>query len=205
MRRLLAGAALMLIGCVLAASVSGAQTPGATSTTSTTTTPSTTSTTSTDTDGPYLTLDQASPWGAPDGEWSATWTIAQEPPADAEVKYTIHQPLSGSNPRGALAQVLAGGSLGPSLQHEIDTPLVQLRTEGKATLTIPIRSHSGSSDRLLVPNAGILPIGIDLVATDGTVLQHSVLFLDRVPTAASHPPLRVAARAEATTTPISRW
>jgi len=192
MRLLLASVALTFIGCLLTAPAALSQTPGAAST----------APTSDDTSPPYLTLDQASPWVAPNGTWTATWTVANEPPADAVLQYTIHQPLGGTNLRGALAQVIAGGGLGPSLHNQESTSFAALRSGSKATLTIAIRDHSGPAEQFLVPNPGILPIDVDLATADGSRLQHTVLFLDRLPAAASHPALRVAPRAEVTSAPI---
>ena len=142
----------------------------------------------------YLRLESASPWVEADGTWTGTWTVVNEPPPDATLDYTIHQSIAGSGSalRTTLAGMLGGASSGPNLQSRVSTPLAQLRTGSSVTLSLPIRSRSDGTDRILLPNAGVHPLDLAVSAPDGTVLQSEILFINHLPVTANRPPLKVA-------------
>jgi hypothetical protein len=150
----------------------------------------------------YLNLDSVSPWVDAEGTWSVEWAVASEPPADASVRYTIHQALSGADARARLDQAIDDDVLGPNLQSAVQVPLAQMRSGTTARLDVAVRSKSGTSDRVLLPNAGVHPVEIDLVAGDGTELQHMVLFLNRLPVEDVAPAMRVAPLASLVSGPV---
>jgi hypothetical protein len=141
---------------------------------------------------PYLSLRDVSPWVEADGTWRADWDVAAEPPPGASLRYTIHEAIGGASTRERLDDVLDGGSLGASLQSAVVVPLALARSGSSVTLQIPVRSRSDGSERAFLPNPGIHPVEISLVALDGTELQHLILFLTHLPADASAAPLRVA-------------
>jgi hypothetical protein len=141
---------------------------------------------------PYLALRDVSPWVTADGTWRADWDITAEPPPGASLRYTIHEAINGASARERLDDVLDGGSLGAGLQSAVDVPMVLARSGSSVTLQIPVRSRSDGSARTFLPNPGIHPVEISLVALDGSELQHIVLFLTHLPAEVSAPPLRVA-------------
>lgn len=141
---------------------------------------------------PYATVAAVSAPVPADGEWTAEFTLNREPPAGTRLRYMIHQPLATRNLRDRLAAAITGEELGPGLQNAVTLPLDQIRNASTVTLRVPIRPKSGPSDRILLPNAGIHPVQVELLAPDDSALFSQVLFLTRLPTTTSTPPLRVA-------------
>lgn len=137
------------------------------------------------------TVLDVSPWVAPDGDWQVELGLSSEPPPGSALRYTIHQPLPASRLRARLEEILDGATLGPSLHNTVTVPLDSIRAGNQVTLSVPVRSRSGSADRALLPNPGIHPVDLELVGPDGVELFEQVLFLNHLPTATTAA-LRVA-------------
>lgn len=133
------------------------------------------------------------PWVEPDGVWAAVFSITGALPADAVLRYTIYRPIAGDRDdvRARIVDVANGSSPGPGLQNQVEQPAAPLTVDGQLTLTIPIRSRSGSSDRTLIPNPGVHPVTVSIVASDGAALGSWTLLMTRL-AARSRPPLRLA-------------
>ncbi len=133
-----------------------------------------------------ITIDSVTPWVLSEGEFQVRFTTSATFPADAQLSYTIHQPLTAStraDPREALIDVLGGGSPGKVLQAPVTTPLSQFGTaEGSSLLSIPVRSRSSSDrGRAFLPNPGIHPISIVITSAGGPELWSTVVFLNHLP------------------------
>ena len=134
---------------------------------------------------PVIEITTASPWVAADGDFVVEFGPAPQVPGDAELTWTIHQSLvPGRNEtlRDQVRRIIDGESAGRILQSSVTVPVAELGDPAAgATLTIPVRSKSSDSDRVLLPNPGIHPVDLVLTAADGTVLWSEVVFLNRLP------------------------
>lgn len=148
------------------------------------------------------TVTEVSPWVAAEGEWQVELTLNGTPPAGSSLRYTIHQPLPRGKVRGELSGIVSGGDLGPSLHNAVSVPLDTVLSADTVDLTVAVRSRSGSSDRVLLPNPGIHPVEIELVDNGGSPWFRQVLFLNRLPVSNPPPPLRVAPVIEVQAPPL---
>ena len=140
---------------------------------------------------PVLQLASVTSWVAADGTWSAGFDVVGTLPADATVSISIRRPLNGDEAavRERMSELRDGRDPGPSLQSRINRPVAELVSGSTMTVALPLRSRSGASDRILIPNAGVHPVVIDLLAADGTELQSIDLYLNRLPTETEREPL----------------
>lgn len=158
-----------------------------------------------------LRLAAVSPWVEPDGTWTARFDVTGSFPLDATVSISVRRPLSGSEDevRARLAQAREGDDLPSALQSEITRPMSEVLTPQSLTIDLPIRSRSGDTSRVLVPNAGVHPVVIELDAADGTALFQEVLFLNRLPAEVEGDPLQLnlllGVHSPTTVQPDSTW
>ncbi|MHB1138579.1 MAG: hypothetical protein ACYC2O_06435, partial [Microthrixaceae bacterium] len=157
-----------------------------------------------------LDISSVTPWVSPDGEFQVRFAPSTAVPAGAELTYTIHQalaPTSSSSLRAQVEAVLEDGTPGRILQRPTSRLLAEYGdpTVG-STLTIPVRSQSGDTTRALLPNPGIHPVELVLTDPTGPELWRQVVFLNRLPNAATDASTAgsTGSTSTTTTTPRSR-
>lgn len=146
-----------------------------------------------------LTLEALTPWVAPDGEWTASFSLSA-PVAGATLTYTIHRPLTGDVDRqlDALDSMWDSGEVPAVLLSPVRKPLDSLLAGSTVDLTIGVRSRRDGSDRAFLPNPGLHPVEIEVTGPDGAVLQRLVLPLVRTPAKVAAPMrLAVVVRSDA--------
>ena len=131
-------------------------------------------------------INSISPWVDSEGEFQIRFTVASSIPADAELTYTIHQPLRSTATRPlneVLDNVIDGGSPGKVLQAPVTAPLSEFGSStGESLLSIPVRSRSSSDrTRAFLPTAGIHPVSIIITSANGPELWSTVVFLNHLP------------------------
>lgn len=131
-------------------------------------------------------INSISPWVDSEGEFQIRFTVAASVPADAELTYTIHQPLHPTSTRPlheVLDNVIDGGSPGKVLQAPVTAPLSEFgSSSGESLLSIPVRSRSSSDrTRAFLPLAGIHPVSIIITSANGPELWSTVVFLNHLP------------------------
>lgn len=135
-------------------------------------------------DPPEIDVLSVSPWVAPDGSFDVAFAVPATWPEGTEVTVTIHQRLrtDDQNLRTVAIDTLEGNPPTRNLQAPLGFELSEL-TNGTptATLSVPIRSGSGSGERVLIPTAGIHPVDVSALDPDGEVLAESQLYLNRLP------------------------
>ena len=141
---------------------------------------------------PWTTVS-VTPWVAADGTWTAVLDLGAAPTDGATISYSIHRPVTGNaaERRRRIEGIAGGDDPGPELQGTVTRPASELTAGTKVTITIPIRSRSGSADRVLVPNPGVHPVVIDYRQPGTSTSNSTVLFLNRVAEPGKRPPLRV--------------
>ena len=135
---------------------------------------------------PVLEVASVSPWVEPDGEFQVRFAPSDTVPPGAQLTVTIHQALvddDGASLREQLVELAQGAAPGPILQPP--GPPIPLALLGPAesgpTLSIPIRSRSAASDRVLIPVAGIHPVELIVTSAEGPELWRETVFLNRLP------------------------
>ena len=135
--------------------------------------------------GVSIVVDSVSPWVDAEGTWSAALQVIGAP-ADAKITYSVRQPPVGTEAdvRDALARSRDGEDEPKVMRATVRENLADLTdVAGTTTLQIAIRSGSGDSDRVKIPNSGVYPVVITVASADGTALERTTLFLNRLPAA----------------------
>jgi hypothetical protein len=130
-----------------------------------------------------LSVSSVSPWVTADGEFQIRFAPSDEVPADARITVTIHQSVEpGDSLREAVDDIIDGAAPGKVLQAPVTRPVTDYGdTSDGLVLTIPIRSRTADSERILLPNPGIHPVQLVLTSADGPELWSTVVFLNRLP------------------------
>lgn len=132
-------------------------------------------------------VTQVSPWVDPDGEFRVELRVVGDVPPEAQLRIAIHQRIragSRTTLRSELDRAIAEDDLPGHLQTPTTRPLAELGDPSVGVVVeIPVRSSgSGSSDRALLPTAGIHPVELSILDGAGTVAATSTVFLNRLPT-----------------------
>ena len=132
-----------------------------------------------------LRISSISPWVAADGDFQVRFAPSTSVPLDAVFSYTVHQrlrPQGRTTLRSAVDSILDGGDLPGVLQAPVEAPVITLGNPADGlVLDVPVRTARGSSDRVLLPTAGIHPVELHLSTPDGRDLWDEVVFLNRLP------------------------
>lgn len=155
-------------------------------------------------------IERVSAWVEPDGDFTVNFLPTPDIPPDAELTITIHQALRETTEdslREQVREIIETGVLGKILQTPITNPVAEIGDFSQgATLTIPIRSSRGDSERVLLPNAGIHPISLVITQANGPELWRATTFLNRLPQSTSRasqtPPHQVRMFASIDSNPI---
>ena len=135
--------------------------------------------------GVSIVVDSVSPWVDAEGTWSAALQVIGAP-ADAKITYSVRQPPVGTEAdvRDALARSRDGEDEPKVMRAAVSENLADVTdAAGTTTLQIAIRSGSGDRDRVKIPNSGVYPVVVTVASADGTALERTTLFLNRLPAA----------------------
>jgi hypothetical protein len=156
--------------------------------------------------GVSIVVDSVSPWVDAEGTWSAALQVIGAP-ADAKITYSVRQPPVGTEAdvRDALARSRDGEDEPKVMRAAVSENLADVTdAAGTTTLQIAIRSGSGDRDRVKIPNSGVYPVVITVASADGTALERTTLFLNRLPAAEDNDAGRYRVGHRAPTTPVRR-
>lgn len=135
-------------------------------------------------DGNLLQVASISPWVDADGAFDIRFAPSSGVPEGAELTYSVFQRLEGSTAGLAQAVRDATADSPPSrlLQAPRTVPVESLGDPVQGLdLSIPLRSASGDSARVFVPEPGIHPVRLDLQSATGAGLWSALVFLNRLP------------------------
>ncbi len=133
---------------------------------------------------PDLEVTFVSPSVPPTGTFELRFAPTTAVPPDSPMEVRIHRRLSGgSDLRAEVARVANGGSAGSVLQGPIELPAALLGNPAAGWI-IPLQitnSSTGATGVLVVPDDGIHPVSLELVAADGSSLWERTVFMVRPP------------------------
>jgi len=137
-----------------------------------------------------LTLTEATAWVPADGVFRAVFAVTTPLPDGSTVTTTVHRRIRGSvaEQRQGVLRIAGGGSPGAGLQNPVVTPAAQLIAGEQLRYELPIRARSGSSERTLIPDAGVYPISVRVADPAGAQLGETVVFLNRRPAIGTREP-----------------
>jgi len=132
-------------------------------------------------------VTKVTPWVQPDGDFEVEMRVTGAVPDGAQLRTDIHQRIragSRTTLRREVERAMNDDALPGHLQTPSTRPLAELGDPAVGVVvSIPVRSNSsGSSDRVLLPTAGIHPVELSVLDAAGTPVDSVTVFLNRLPT-----------------------